>query len=419
MKQSTDRIHRTNPVECTGEREMHADLRKRLQQDLRNRGVDVYIACTPSNVHYTSGFQSSFLDLSWQMTGTDMVVLPSDEDLEPAIIVSEYCAPLAADASDIRDIRCYSMWTEGRDLKTVTQSTADARLQRPEQYDPREIFALLNSILEDRGLGAARIGTDLALMKHGTCEWFRHSFSGHHLIDCEDILYGARMRKHPQEIERLRRAANLFDIGVEHAVSNIHAGQSADAIRYDFEAGVAQAMRRQPELGACQNSFFFPHVGLGANARVETGAIIKLDCGVKLDGYWSDACRHFCFGRPSADQQFVHDALRAGFDAALALIRPGAAMRNIYNAAIDTVRNRGLHAYSRGHVGHSIGMDDQTEEPPFIGPNDAVLEPGMVICLELPFYPPDVGGFNIEDMILVTETGHSVLTHLSRDLVSL
>lgn len=400
---------------------MHAELRKRLQRNLRVQGVDVYIACTPSNVHYTSGFQSSFLDLSWQMTGTDMVVLPSDEDLEPAIIVSEYCAPLAAGSSDIQDIRAYSMWTEGRDFKTVAGSTGavNSPLQRPEQYEPREIFALLKSILQDRGLDAARIGTDVALMKHGTFEWFRQTFPDRHLIDCENILYGARKLKHPQEIERLTRAAALFDIGVEHAVSRIHTGQTADMMRYDFEAGVAATLRQRPELGVCQNSFFFPHIGRGADAKAETGAIIKLDCGVKLDGYWSDACRHFCFGRPSANQQFVHDALRAGFEAALALIRPGVAMRDIYNAAMESVRNRGLHAYSRGHVGHSIGMDDQTEEPPFIGPNDTVLEPGMVICLELPFYPPDVGGFNIEDMILVTETGHTVLTHLSRDLVSL
>ena len=244
---------------------MHAELRKRLQQDLQAQGVDVYVACTPSNVHYTSGFQSSFLDLSWQMTGTDMVVLPSAEDLEPAIIVSEYCVPLAAETSDIQDIRAYSMWTEGRDFKTVAGSTgADNRpLQRPEQYEPREIFALLNSILQDRGLGAARIGTNSALMKHGTYEWFRRSFPDQHLIDCEHILYGARKLKHPQEIERLTRAATLFDIGVEHTVSRIHVGQTADMMRYDFEAGVAATLRQQPEARALGSKASFSRISAG------------------------------------------------------------------------------------------------------------------------------------------------------------
>lgn len=405
---------------------MHRDLRRRLQGMLRSQGVDVYIACTPANVHYTSGFQSSFLDLSWQMTGTDMVILPSDEDLEPALIVSDYCALDAAEQSGIRDIRSYSMWTECRDLKTVSgngedggQDVGRGRLPRPEQYESREIFGLVQSVLRDRGLQNARIGADIGLMKYGTYEWFRKSFPDRPLIDCETILYGARKIKHGEEIERLRRAASLFDVGVEYCTSRIHKGQTADSIRYDFEAGLSETMRQHPELGVCQKSFFFPHVGSGAGTPVRSGAIIKLDCGVKLDGYWSDACRHFCFGTPTADQHFVHNALHAGFEAALALIRPGVRMCEIYNTAIETVRHKGLHAYSRGHVGHSIGMDDQTEELPFIGPNNSVLEPGMVICLELPFYPPDVGGFNIEDMILVTETGHEVLTHLSRDLVSL
>ena len=42
-----------------------------------------------------------------------------------------------------------------------------------------------------------------------------------------------------------------------------------------------------------------------------------------------------------------------------------------------------------------------------------------MVCLELPYYPADVGGFNIEDMYLITESGHEVLTHLDRDLIAL
>ena len=91
-------------------------------------------------------------------------------------------------------------------------------------------------------------------------------------------------------------------------------------------------------------------------------------------------------------------------------------MREVYTAALQSVRENGLPNYSRGHFGHSIGMDDQVEEPPFIGPNNSVLEPGMVICLEVPYYPADVGGFNIEDVILITDDGCEVLTKSPRDL---
>ncbi len=394
---------------------MHADLRKRLQGNLKAARVDVYIACTPSNVHYTSGFQSAFIDLSWQMTGTDLVIVPADEALAPALIVSEYCAPDAAAQSDIADVRTYSMWTEGRDFALLSRAEPQI-VARPEQYDTAEIFGLIADVLTERGLKDARIGSDLGLMKHETFEGLRQAFPGNELIDCRQILYEARRLKHPGEIERLRQAAKLFDAGVGQAGRNLKIGQTLDDIKSDFEAGVAEAARA-PGMGTCQSTFFFPHLGTGAPGPAKRGDIVKLDCGAKVDGYWSDGCRHFCLGAPSAEQRLVHDALMAGFLSAEPLLAPGAVIGEVFQAAISAVRANGLPGYSRGHVGHSIGMDDQTEEPPFLGPNGQVLEAGMVVCLELPYYPADVGGFNIEDMFLITETGHEVLTHLPREMV--
>lgn len=400
---------------------MYTDVRDRLRRNLAAAEVDVYIACTPANVYYASGFRSAFIDLSWQMTGTDMVVVPTDPSREPAIIVSDYCRPDAAAQSDITDIRTYSMWTECRSYADIsgTSGGPDARIvARPEQYDPDEIFGLIKRVLADRGLSDARIGSDLALMKHGTYTALRRTFPDNDLVDCEAVLYETRRIKHEDEIRRLRRAALLFDAGFENAIAEVHAGQTLDEIRANFEAGVTAAQRVDPGEGLAEQIFFFPHIGKGSNTIVKAGDIVKLDCGAKVDGYWSDACRHVCIGPPDTNQQRVHDALLAGFETGLSMIKPGAVMNDIYDAVIGTVRAMGLPNYSRGHFGHSVGMDDQVEEPPFIGPNAAVLEAGMVICLEVPFYPADVGGFNIEDVILVTETGHETLTSLPRDLRS-
>lgn len=398
---------------------MYAEVRERLRKNLVDGGIDVYIAVTPANIYYASGFRSSFVDLSWQMTGTDMVVVPTDPDKEPAIIVSDYCRPDAAAQSDIADIRTYTMWTENRSYADVSGASGgpDARIvPRPEQYDPDEIFRVVKSILDDRSLAAARIGSDLALMKHGTYQALRRVFPDNDLVDCESILYETRRIKHADEVRRLRRAALLFDAGFENAIAEVHAGQTLDEIRVNFEAGVTTAQRINPAEGLSEKIFFFPHIGKGSNTVVKTGDIVKLDCGAKVDGYWSDACRYVCLGPPNTNQQRVHDALLAGFETGLSMIKPGAVMGDIYDAVIGTVRAMGLPNYSRGHFGHSVGMDDQVEEPPFIGPNESVLEAGMVICLEVPFYPADVGGFNIEDVILVTEDGYETLTNRPRDL---
>jgi Xaa-Pro aminopeptidase len=45
-----------------------------------------------------------------------------------------------------------------------------------------------------------------------------------------------------------------------------------------------------------------------------------------------------------------------------------------------------------------------------------VLEPGMVVNVEVPLYELGFGGFQIEDTLLVTETGHEYLIDLDKGL---
>jgi len=48
-----------------------------------------------------------------------------------------------------------------------------------------------------------------------------------------------------------------------------------------------------------------------------------------------------------------------------------------------------------------------------------VLEPGMVMAFETPFYVDGVGGFIIEDQLLVTEAGHETMNTLPYDLLEI
>ncbi|MEM8812843.1 MAG: M24 family metallopeptidase [Pseudomonadota bacterium] len=398
---------------------MRHAIRSKVSEALRRSGVDAYIGVTPANIVYLAGFQSPFLELSWQMTGTDLVIIPAAIDCPPALIVSEYAEPEARAATDIADIRTYSLWTECRDFRLVSgrEDPRPAILQLPEQYRPDDISGLIEAIFDDRGLSPGRIGTDMVSMRHGSFLAFQRAFPAVEWVDCEPRLYESRRIKAPFEIKRLKQAAALFDEGVGHAAARLQAGQTLGDIRAAFEAGVQTGADRMGISSVVQDTFFFPHLGTGHGAPAQSGDIVKLDCGVKVDGYWSDACRHVSIGPPSDTKRLIHEALLAGHAAARARIGPGAVLGDIYDAAIRAVRKAGLPNYSRGHVGHSIGLDGQIEEPPFIGPNPERLEPGMVICLELPYYPPDVGGFNIEDMILITEAGYEMLTHLPRDLM--
>ena len=390
---------------------------------MREEGLDAYIAYTAPNIHYVSGFQSAFIELGWTMMGTDMAIVPADPAQPPVLIVNEYSSDEAKSRSVIRDIRSYGMWIEARDIDVVAGRANDypgeARPARPEQYDPGEIHGLVRTVLGERGLLGGTIGTDLGVMKKESADLFEATNPDCSFVDCSEIMYALRRIKHPREITLLRNAATLFEKGIERVVSCVADGQHLSQIRCNYEMGVMDALAGDAIAGEYQGSFVFPHIGKGAGRVLRHGDVLKLDCGVKLDGYWSDCCRVFCLGKAEPRARMVHDALEAAFDRALSMIRPGTTMGEVFHATIEEVRNRGLPNYSRGHVGHSIGLDDQVEEPPFIGPNDTPFEPGMVMSLEVPYYASSLGGFNIEDMILVTETGCESFNTLPRKLISL
>ena len=58
-----------------------------------------------------------------------------------------------------------------------------------------------------------------------------------------------------------------------------------------------------------------------------------------------------------------------------------------------------------------VSMGPATAEAPYINPTTTrPLEAGMILAFEVPCYIGGVQGFNIEDMVLITETGCEVLT---------
>lgn len=56
-------------------------------------------------------------------------------------------------------------------------------------------------------------------------------------------------------------------------------------------------------------------------------------------------------------------------------------------------------------------MGPQTAEAPFVSKNETrVIEENMVLCIESPCYIEGIGGYNIEDMIVVTKDGCEIIT---------
>jgi Xaa-Pro aminopeptidase len=107
-----------------------------------------------------------------------------------------------------------------------------------------------------------------------------------------------------------------------------------------------------------------------------------------------------------------------GEEAAIQRMRPGVLACEVFEAAMESARQSGVPHYRRHHCGHAIGLD--TYEIPIIRPDDHTpLEAGMTFCIETPYYELGLGGIQVEDMVLVTDSGVEMLTTLSRELFEL
>ena len=404
---------------------MFDDVRRRVREELQALDIDACLVTTPANIFYTTGFYSPVVNLSFRLMGTDMALIPADPASPAAIMTSDFAAPAARSATSVEDVRTYRMWVENRDLDVIAgPSGGDARISRPPQWNPDELDETVTSMLEERGLSAGTIGIDLRYVYADTLFRLQQNNPECQFVDVTGMLYGLRAIKHPDEIALHRSAAQLFEAGLRRAISDARSGHSAQDIKYLYQAGALEAAMSDPSLGEFQSAYGFISAGTGSSfgdvTGLHSGDLIKFDCGVAVGGFYSDCGRTFAFGKASGEQRRVHDALAEAHAAAREIMRPGTPISAVYKAADDIMQARGFPGYSRGHYGHSIGLDTFVEEPPFISANEhSDLQPGMLLCLEVPYYSASLGSYQIEDMILITENGSENFNTLSYDLVEL
>lgn len=145
---------------------------------------------------------------------------------------------------------------------------------------------------------------------------------------------------------------------------------------------------------------------------MKDGDVVKFDAGVnaEFDFYTTDTSRAWIIGNGDPALMKLKDRLYEGQRRMIAAARPGLPINELYHAAYDYVKEM-FPCYRRGHQGHSISMGPATAEAPYINAAETrPLEAGMVLAMEVPCYIDGVNGFNIEDMVLITENGCEVLT---------
>jgi Xaa-Pro aminopeptidase len=237
-------------------------------------------------------------------------------------------------------------------------------------------------------------------------------------VATQDLVARLREVKDADEIAKMRRAAALGCRLFEGVLTNLSAGETENEIALVMElearrAG-AEAMSFETIVASGKRSAL-PH-GRASAAKLPRRGFVTLDFGVVLDGYCSDMTRTVHMGKATPREWDVYHSVLEAQQAGVAAVVPGARCGDVDEAARSVLRKAKLERWFTHSTGHGVGLE--IHEGPRIaarvpGKEEQVLEPGMVVTIEPGVYLPDEFGVRIEDMVLVTERGHEVLTKAS------
>lgn len=134
----------------------------------------------------------------------------------------------------------------------------------------------------------------------------------------------------------------------------------------------------------------------------------------------SDMTRTFVKGEVNEELALYYRIVKESYDRTLAAIHPGLPVAELHRISCEPMIEAGqptqltkapgevlIEGYFHS-LGHGIGLE--VHEAPSLNQNDAVLMAGDVIAIEPGCYRQGFGGVRLEDIVLVTETGHELLT---------
>ena len=347
----------------------------RLRETIRNEKLDAFIVSSLPNVRYISGFTGS----------------------------SGLCVVRESDAFFLTDSR-YTLQSklEVKSLKRI--------IAKHDLYEQISESNLLDS--------CCRVGFESHAVTYAQYRRLRRSTSGSSFVPTKDVVEAIAVVKEKDEIGYIRDAAlisgRVFDdllgsikpgvaeLDIAAEISYLHRKYGGE--RDAFEPIVASGVR-----GA------LPHAR-ASSKRIKNGEFVTLDFGCTVRGYNSDITRTVAVGKISARARRIYDVVLTAQRDAIEAVKPGMWAKDLDSVARNRIKGEGYGRFFNHSLGHGLGL--QVHECPRISSmSKERLVAGSVITIEPGVYIPEFGGVRIEDDILITVQGCTVLTESPRDLI--
>lgn len=383
------------------------------QRIFESKDIDLIIASTKENCRYFAGFSPVIKTLN-PYHGQSYVILHRAIPEEVSIVhsVGEVDQVLDADVP-VRHVETYGVFY--REYDGTTDLTHQERtLQKYSSIgspvrSPSDALILLIKKLRHES-PVRQIGYDEDGMPAGTLRDLQQAFPDVSLTGISPEIRYARRHKTDAEVGMLTQSARINETAIHEAIKKVRPGTSEADVSLWFN----QALVREGALPSL-TMIKAGRAAVGGQRRQDSdivlhpGDILWFDSDAVFEGFWSDIARVYAIEKVSPLLLRRYQALRNGMLAAFSFIRPGVTGKQVFTHVMETVHRSGFTEYRRHHVGHAIGLEPY--ELPILGPLDEnVIEEGMILSVETPYYEFGVGALHLEDPLFVGATGNRFLT---------
>jgi len=387
----------------------YASRLRRIRARMRKQGIDLLYLSSPESMYYVSGYRAE-----WYQAQSPKNWLP----MSGIAIRAEHDGFILFDTEEELVMAKYT--TVADDIRVFSDEL------------PLNMVDWVVSELSDEGWMGGTVGLEMWSYRPNriVSEVFQRALEGRgcRVADASDILRQMRSIKSPRELEYVRRAAKVADVGMTAAMERMRPGMTELQVYGEVVSAMAEVGGENPAItmpvasgkrSACAHA-------LASNKKIRKGEIVNVDvCGV-VNRYHANMARTFSMGKPPAGVADVVRLSGGSFGLLRKILRPNVQVADIMDSLESYYEEAGIIDDRWWFGGYELGA---SFPPDWVGPwaYDAYTDqrgrrfvPGTVVNYESNFYLPNRAGLSLLINTLVFDSSKArVMGGLPNELIVL
>ncbi|TXT60120.1 MAG: hypothetical protein BAJALOKI2v1_130002 [Promethearchaeota archaeon] len=154
------------------------------------------------------------------------------------------------------------------------------------------------------------------------------------------------------------------------------------------------------------------------NQQFAKNGFALIDFGAKYEGYHSDITIPICFGEFNEEEEKIYKTVLKAYEVAIDMIDIDVPLWMIHEETVKIIEKEG---YSMPHsLGHGLGLSEHdapiisrkpTDEYTLKYWNEERVQNGMVFTIEPGIYKKGIGGFRLENDVIINNGNVEVITN--------